>query len=122
MSLEALITILADDDMKLRQMQELLKGYMVRRKLDAAALEFKEPQKASGNALRQEVVVKEGIDQTLGKRIVKEIKDSKMKVQVSIQGDELRVSGKKKDDLQDAIAFVRGLKIEQPLQFVNFRD
>jgi hypothetical protein len=119
---EALITILADDDMKLRQMQELLKGYMVRRKLDASALEFKEPQKASGNALRQEVVVKQGIDQTLGKRIVKEIKDSKMKVQVSIQGDELRVNGKKKDDLQDTIAFVRGLKIEQPLQFVNFRD
>lgn len=119
---EALITILADDDMKLRQMQELLKGYMVRRKLDASALEFKDPQKASGNALRQEVVVKQGIDQTLGKRIVKDIKDSKMKVQVSIQGDELRVSGKKKDDLQDTIAFVRGLKIEQPLQFVNFRD
>jgi cyclic-di-GMP-binding protein len=119
---EALITLLADDDMKLRQMQELLKGYMVRRKLDASALEFKDPQKASGNALRQEVVVKQGIDQTLGKRIVKEIKDSKMKVQVSIQGDELRVTGKKKDDLQDAIAFVRALKIEQPLQFVNFRD
>ena len=119
---EALITILADDDMKLRQMQELLKGYVVRRKLDASALEFKEPQKASGNALRQEVVVKQGIDQTVGKRIVKEIKDSKLKVQVSIQGDELRVSGKKKDDLQDTIAFVRGLKIEQPLQFVNFRD
>ena len=119
---EALITMLADDDMKLRQMQELLKGYVVRRKLDVSALEFKEPQKASGNALRQEVVVKQGIDQTVGKRIVKEIKDSKLKVQVSIQGDELRVSGKKKDDLQDAIAFVRGLKIEQPLQFVNFRD
>lgn len=119
---EAQITLLADDDMKLRQMQELLRGYMVRRKLDAAALDFKEPQKASGNSLRQEVVVKQGIDQTLGKRIVKEIKDSKMKVQVSIQGDELRVSGKKRDDLQDAIAFVRGLKIEQPLQFVNFRD
>lgn len=119
---EAQITLLADDDMKLRQMQELLRGYMVRRKLDAAALDFKEPQKASGNSLRQEVVVKQGIDQTLGKRIVKEVKDSKMKVQVSIQGDELRVSGKKRDDLQDAIAFVRGLKIEQPLQFVNFRD
>jgi cyclic-di-GMP-binding protein len=119
---EALITILADDDMKLRQMQELLRGYVVRRKLDASALDFKDPQKASGNSLRQEVVVKEGIDQTLAKRIVKEIKDSKLKVQVSIQGDELRVSGKKKDDLQDTIAFVRGLKIEQPLQFMNFRD
>jgi uncharacterized protein YajQ (UPF0234 family) len=119
---EALITILADDDMKLRQMQELLRGYVVRRKLDASALDFKDPQKASGNSLRQEVAVKEGIDQALAKRIVKEIKDSKLKVQVSIQGDELRVSSKKKDDLQDTIAFVRGLKIEQPLQFVNFRD
>lgn len=119
---EALITLLADDDMKLRQMQELLRGHMVRRKLDAAALDFKEPQKAAGNALRQEVNVKQGIDQTLGKRIVKELKDSKLKVQVSIQGDELRVTGKKRDDLQDAIAFVRAMKIEQPLQYLNFRD
>lgn len=119
---ELLITLLADDDMKLRQMQELMKGYMVRRKLEASALEFKDPQAASGNTLRQEVTIKQGIDQTLAKRIVKEIKDSKMKVQVSIQGDELRVSGKKKDDLQDAIAFVRAMKIEQPLQYQNFRD
>jgi hypothetical protein len=119
---EALITLLADDDMKLRQMQELLRGYMVRRKLDAAALDFKEPEKASGNTLRQEVTVKQGIDQTLGKRIVKELKDSKLKVQVSIQGDELRVTGKKRDDLQEAIAFVRAMKIEQPLQYQNFRD
>jgi len=119
---EALITLLADDDMKLRQMQELLRGYMVRRKLDASALDFKEPEKASGNTLRQEVNVKQGIDQTLGKRIVKELKDSKLKVQVSIQGDELRVTGKKKDDLQEAIAFVRAMKIEQPLQYQNFRD
>jgi uncharacterized protein YajQ (UPF0234 family) len=119
---ELLITLLADDDMKLRQMQELLKGYMVRRKLEASALEFKDPQSASGNTLRQEVTIKQGIDQTLGKRIVKELKDSKLKVQVSIQGDELRVTGKKKDDLQDAIAFVRAMKIEQPLQYQNFRD
>ncbi len=119
---ELLITLLADDDMKLRQMQELVKGYMVRRKLEASALEFKDPQAASGNTLRQEVTIKQGIDQTLAKRIVKEIKDSKLKVQVSIQGDELRVTGKKKDDLQDAIAFVRAMKIEQPLQYQNFRD
>jgi len=119
---EATITLLADDDMKLKQMQELLKGYVTRRKLDAGALEFKDPQKASGNTLKQEVIVKQGIDQTLAKKIVKDIKDSKLKVQVSIQGDELRVTGKKKDDLQTAIQFVRSLKIEQPLQFVNFRD
>jgi uncharacterized protein YajQ (UPF0234 family) len=119
---EELITIHADDDLKLKQMQELLKVYITRRKLDAGALEFKDPQKATGNSMRQEVVIKQGIDQTLAKKIVKEIKDSKMKVQVSIQGDELRVTGKKKDELQEAIAFVRGLKIEQPLQFINFRD
>jgi uncharacterized protein YajQ (UPF0234 family) len=119
---EAAITLLADDDMKLRQMQELLRGYVTRRKLDAGALEFKDPEKASGNALRQEVVVKQGIDQKLAKEIVKAIKDSKLKVQASIQGDELRITGKKRDDLQDAIALVRGLKIEQPLQYVNFRD
>jgi uncharacterized protein YajQ (UPF0234 family) len=119
---EAQINIAADDDMKLKQIQELLKGYITRRKLDAGALEFKEPEKASGNTLRQEVIVKQGIDQTLAKKIVKEIKDNKLKVQVSIQGDELRVSGKKKDDLQAAIQFVRGMKIEQPLQYVNFRD
>jgi hypothetical protein len=108
--------------MKLKQMQDLLKGYVTRRKLDAGALEFKDPEKASGNAVRQKVVVKQGIDQKLGKEIVKAIKDAKLKVQTAIQGDELRVTGKKRDDLQEAIALVRGMKIEQPLQYVNFRD
>ena len=116
------ITLLADDDMKLRQMQELLKGYITRRKLDAGALEFKDPEKASGNAVRQEVIVKQGIDRELAKQIVKAIKDAKLKVQTAIQGDELRVTGKKRDDLQEAIALIRGLKIEQPLQYENFRD
>jgi hypothetical protein len=119
---EAEITLLADDDMKLKQMQDLLKGYVTRRKLDAGALEFKDPEKASGNAVRQKVIVKQGIDQKLGKEIVKAIKDAKLKVQTSIQGDELRVTGKKRDDLQEAIALIRGMKIEQPLQYVNFRD
>jgi uncharacterized protein YajQ (UPF0234 family) len=119
---EESITLFADDDMKLKQMQELLKGYVTRRKLDAGALEFKDPERASGNAVRQEVIVKQGIDQKLAKEIVKAIKDAKLKVQAAIQGDELRISGKKRDDLQDAIALIRGLKIEQPLQYVNFRD
>ena len=91
-------------------------------KLDAGALEFKDPEKASGNSVRQVVTVKQGIDQALAKKIVKAIKDAKLKVQAAIQGDELRVSGKKRDDLQEAIALVKGLKIEQPLQYVNFRD
>jgi len=119
---EEVITLHADDDLKLKQMQELLKVYITRRKLDAGALEFKDPQKATGNSERQEVIIKQGLDQVLAKKIVKEIKDSKLKVQVSIQGDELRVTGKKRDDLQDAIAFVKAMKIEQPLQYVNFRD
>ncbi|MBX6323266.1 MAG: YajQ family cyclic di-GMP-binding protein [Rhodospirillaceae bacterium] len=118
----AVITILADDELKLRQMHELLKAHLVRRKVDPAALQFNEPRKASGNTLRQEVVVRQGLDAALAKRIVKEIKDSKAKVQVAVQGDELRVTGKKKDDLQAVIALVRGLGLDQPLQFVNFRD
>jgi uncharacterized protein YajQ (UPF0234 family) len=120
--LENVLTINADDALKLKQMHELLKTHLTRRKLDAGALEFKEPEKATGNTLRQTVIVRQGVAADLAKRIVREIKDGKLKVQVAIQGDELRVSGKKRDDLQDAIQLVRGLKIEQPLQYVNFRD
>lgn len=119
---DAVLTILADDDLKLKQMHELLKTYLTRRKLDAGALDFKPPEKASGNALRQLVTVRQGVDADLAKQIVRAVKDSKMKVQVAIQGDELRVTGKKRDDLQAAIQLVRGLKIEQPLQYVNFRE
>ncbi|AWU95805.1 YajQ family cyclic di-GMP-binding protein [Azospirillum ramasamyi] len=117
------IVLLADDATKLEQMQELLRVYVTRRKLDAAALDFSaKPERAAGDALRQAVTIKQGIAQDLAKTIVKGIKDSKMKVQVSIQGDELRVTGKKRDDLQDAIALVKRLGIEQPLQYQNFRD
>jgi hypothetical protein len=119
---ENVLTVLADDSLKLKQMHELLKTHLTRRKLDAGALEFKEVEKASGNSVRQVVNVKQGLDQTLAKKIVKAIKDGKLKVQAAIQGDELRVSGKKRDDLQEAIALVKSLKIEQPLQYVNFRD
>jgi len=119
---EAVLTLHADDQLKLKQMHELLKGHLVRRKVDPSALEFKDAERASGDRLRQEIVVKQGIDRELAKRLIKELKDSKLKLQVSIQGDELRVSGKKRDDLQEAIALIRGLKIAQPLQFVNFRD
>lgn len=116
------ITILADDDLKLKQMHELLRVHLTRRKLDAGALEFKTPEKASGNTLRQTILIKQGIDKDLAKTLVKEIKNSKLKVQAAIQGDELRVTGKKIDDLQETIALVKGLKIEQPLQYLNFRD
>lgn len=119
---ESVITILADDDMKLKQVQELLRGHLTRRKVDAAALDFGKPQAASGNMVRQVVTVREGIDRELAKRLTKEIKASKLKVQVAVQGDELRVTGKKIDDLQATIAHVKGLGIEQPLQYINFRD
>ncbi len=120
--LEATLTILADDPPKMKQMHELLKAHLTRRKVDSAVLDFKDPERASGDKLRQLVVVKQGIDKDLARRLVKEIKDSKLKVQVAIQGDELRVTGKKRDDLQAAIAMVRALKLDQPVQFVNFRE
>jgi len=116
------LTLDADDDLKLKQMHELLQGHLARRKIDHGVLDYKTVEKAAGQAVRQEVVVRQGIDKELARRIVKDIKAAKMKVQVAIQGDELRVSGKKRDDLQEAIQFVKGLKIEQPLQYVNFRD
>lgn len=116
------IIIVADDNLKLKQVQELLVTYVTRRKLDSSALDFGKEEKAAGSMVRQAVKVKQGIDQETAKKITKAIKDAKMKVQVSIQGDEVRVSGKKRDDLQDAITFVKNLGIEQPLQYVNFRD
>jgi cyclic-di-GMP-binding protein len=116
------ITLIADDDLKLKQLHELLKVHMTRRKVDAGALDFKSPEKASGNTLRQSVGLRQGVDTDLARRLAREIKDSKLKVQVAIQGDELRVTGKKRDDLQAAIGVMRELKIEQPLQYLNFRD
>jgi uncharacterized protein YajQ (UPF0234 family) len=116
------ITINADDDLKLKQMHELLQGHLARRKIETGVLDYKEPEKAAGQSVRQKVMIREGIDKELAKRLVKDIKGSGLKVQVAIQGDELRVSGKKRDDLQAVIQFVRGLNIEQPLQYENFRD
>src|SRR5262249_34861705 len=120
--LESTLTVLADDQPKMKQMHELLKAHLARRKVDISALDFKAPERASGDKVRQVVVVKQGIDRELAKRLVKELKDSKLKIQAAIQGDELRVSGKKRDDLQEAIALVRAIKVDQPLQYVNFRD
>ena len=119
---DQVITLKADDDYKLKAMQELLRGYMVRRKVEIGALEFGKAEQASGNSLRQVVTVKQGIERELAQKIVKEIKGAKMKVQAAIQGDELRVSGKKRDDLQKTMELIKGMKNDQPLQYVNFRD
>jgi cyclic-di-GMP-binding protein len=119
---EGVLTVIADDDLKLKQMHELLKVHMTRRKVEAAALDYKPPEKASGNTLRQTILLRQGVDAILARQLVRELKDSKLKVQVSVQGEEVRVTGKKRDDLQAAIAAIRGLKIEQPLQYVNYRE
>ncbi|HUI34646.1 MAG TPA: YajQ family cyclic di-GMP-binding protein [Stellaceae bacterium] len=119
---EGALSLAADDDLKLKQMHELLKVHLTRRKVDPAALDFKTPEKASGNTIRQSIVLRQGVDADLARKLVRAVKDSKLKVQVAIQGAELRVTGKKRDDLQAAIAVLRGLKVEQPLQYLNFRD
>src|SRR3546814_12898177 len=103
-------------------MHELLRTYLTRRKVDAGALEFKDPEKASGNMVRQVGTIKQGIDKDLAKQITKEIKGSKLKDQAAIQGDELRITGKKRDALQAAIALVKDLKVEQPLPNLTFPD
>ncbi len=116
------ITVLADDNYKLEQIQDMLKGHFTRRKIDAKALEFGKSEMASGNAIRQKIKVKQGVESELAKKIVKEIKATKMKVQVSIRGDEVRVDGKKIDDLQEVIAFMRENDFGLPLQYINFRS
>lgn len=116
------ITIIAEDDYKLKAVHEALKIYLTRRNLDVKCLEFKEPEKASGNTLRQVIKIKQGIETEIAKKITKHIKDSKMKVQASIRGEEVRVEGKKRDDLQEAMAAIKAMNLELPIQFSNFRD
>ena len=116
------LTVTADNDLQLRQVHDLLHAHFARRGVDSRALSFETPQKAAGDSMRQQVVVKQGLDADLQRRIVKALKGSKLRVQMAMQGEELRVSGKKRDDLQQAIAFIKEMDIEQPLQHVNFRD
>ena len=116
------LLIKADDEMKLRQVQELLRGYLAKRKLEVGSFDFQKPEKAFGNSLRQTVAIRQGVERELAQKIVKTVKGMKAKVQVAIQGDELRVTGKKRDDLQAAIATLKASNIAQPLQYVNFRD
>ena len=119
---DTVLTLNADDDFKLKQVSELLKGYIGKRKVNISAFDFNEPEKASGNSVRQTVTIKQGIDRELAQQIVKAVKSSKLKVQTAIQGDELRVTGKKRDDLQNVITLIKQLKIRHPLQYINFRD
>lgn len=119
---DSIITINAGDDYKLKAIQESLKAHIVKRGLDSKALDFQKEEFATGNSLRQEVKLKNGIDQESAKKIVKSIKNSKIKVQASIRGEEVRVEGKKRDDLQEVMSLVKKESIDLPLQFINFRD
>jgi uncharacterized protein YajQ (UPF0234 family) len=119
---DSVLTIRADDEFKLQQVQELMKGHMGKRKVNIGAFDFAKPEDASGGTLRQMVTINQGIDRDLAQTIIKAVKGAKLKVQTAIQGDELRVSGKKRDDLQAVIQLVKELNLKQPLQYVNMRD
>ena len=119
---EKKMTIIAESDYCLEQIQASLKANFVKRKLDPLSMQFDTPEKAGGQTLRQVVKLKEGIDQENAKKITKFFKQSKLKVQASIQGDEVRISGKSRDDLQEAIQNIKNLRLEIPVQFINFRD
>ena len=116
------LTLYADSDFKLKQVTDVLLGKLTRRSVDVRALEFGNVEKSSGDKVKQVATLRVGIEQELAKKIVKQIKDSKLKVQASIQGDAVRVSGAKKDELQSAIALVKKTITDFPVQFGNFRD
>ncbi|HXU52977.1 MAG TPA: YajQ family cyclic di-GMP-binding protein [Casimicrobiaceae bacterium] len=116
------LTLYADDEFKLKQVTDIVLAKLAKRGVDTRSLKHADPEKISGNKVKQVVSVREGVDQELAKRIQRLVKDSKLKVQASIQGDSLRVSGGKRDDLQAAIALVRKSITDFPLQYENFRD
>ena len=119
---ELVLTLYADDEFKLKQVMDVFRIKCGKRGLDTRSLDPQEPEKIGGEKMKQLVKVKEGIEQELGKKIVRTIKDAKLKVQASIQGNAVRVSGAKKDDLQEAMALVRKSVTDTPVQFNNFRD
>jgi uncharacterized protein YajQ (UPF0234 family) len=116
------LTAYADDEFKLNQLREVMLGKFAKRAVDARFLENKDIEKIGGDKVKQKIVVKNGVDSDLAKRIVKLIKDAKLKVTASIQGEVVRVSGNKKDDLQAAIQLVRQKVTDVPLKVDNFRD
>ncbi|NCP65591.1 MAG: YajQ family cyclic di-GMP-binding protein [Paraglaciecola sp.] len=118
---ESIVTMVADNDFQLKQMLEILIGTCVKRSVDTAAFEKKDVQHI-GKIYKQAIAFKQGIEQSTAKKIIKLIKDEKIKVQASIQGDQVRVTGKKRDDLQQVMALAKKAELDQPLQFTNFRD
>lgn len=116
------LTLYADNDFQLTQVKDVLIGKLTKRGVDTRSLSEGKQEKVSGNKLKELIKVKNGIEQEQGKKLTKLIKDSKLKVQASIQGDVVRVTGAKRDDLQAVMALLKADTIEIPLQFINFRD
>lgn len=116
------ITVVTEDDMKLKAIQDTIISKMIKQNLDAASLDFGKEQYASGNMIRKEISIKEGLDKEIAKKIVAKIKSSGLKVQGSIMEDQVRVQGKNIDDLQAVIALCRKEDFGQPLQFINMRS
>jgi len=119
---EYALSVYADDEFKLKQLLDVLNGKLTKRGIDLRCLQKGPLEKVSGNKVKQPITIRVGVESELAKRIVKLIKDSKLKVQAGIQGDAVRVSGAKKDTLQEAIQLVRKSVADFPLQFVNFRE
>jgi len=119
---ELVLTVYADDEFKLGQVTDVLRGRLAKRNVDVRALEPGSIEKISGDKVKRPITVKVGVPQEKAKQLQKLIKDSKLKVAASIQGDAVRVSGVKKDDLQAAIQLVKKSVADLPLQFINFRD
>jgi uncharacterized protein YajQ (UPF0234 family) len=118
---ELTVTLRAQVDFQLKQMLEIVKLRLSKRGIDLQCLEVKEPQ-TTLSAAHQEVLLRHGIDQETGRKLMRIVKDSKLKVQASLQGDKVRVTGRQRDDLQAAMTLLRGAKLGVPLQFNNFRD
>ena len=119
---DKIITLTTEDELKAKQDLDILNGHLIKRNVDTRSIKLKNSESASGNTIRQTFDLIEGVDQDISKKIISIIKSSKMKVQVKIQGNELRVSGAKRDNLQDAIQIIKDLDLPVPLQYVNFRD
>ena len=118
---DEVITLTADADFQLKQMFDILEDKCIKRSVDPTCIELSDPQGA-GKSVTQTATLKQGLETTLSKKIIKLVKDKKMKVQTSIQGDKVRVTGKKRDDLQQVISLLKDEKMEMPLQYNNFRD
>ena len=119
---EGKISVLTEDDMKLRAIKDMLIAKVVRRSIEAEALVFGISEKAGGDMVKQSITITNGIDIDTARKVVKLVKDAKLKVQAAIQGEEVRITGKQRDDLQDAIQTIKEGDVGMPLQFVNFRE